>query len=360
MLATIVTRIRQPSGGIPLVAAYDYNEKIWNPPMPLLFQWQWRLEDRPSARTVIRHLINDTLASTGLTDASGAPLRVTPHDFRRLFISDAVMHGMPPTSPSLSQVTVTSTSQWDTRPSTPKKSSTATGRLSPAAVQLRPCEEYRMPTDEEWEEFLGHFQRRRVALGECGRSYSSLCIHEHSCLRCPFCGRRRTNGHGSPRSATTCSTGSPRPNAKDGTAKSTDSGSAWRRGNQTRPDSIRWPAGPATIQLEYPPSAKSLAAPPLQTPRSGTMRTQPDDLEPPGEPITIAYPIDSLVHLAELLGEIDEFLRSGTDVTDLLAVFMIRRGPPTPASGSYNLIDDLSFTAHHIRCLVDDVGCQRS
>jgi hypothetical protein len=52
--------------------------------------------------------------------------------------------------------------------------------------QLRPSEEYRMPTDEEWEDFLGHFQRRRVALGECGRSYLSPCIHEHSCLRCPL------------------------------------------------------------------------------------------------------------------------------------------------------------------------------
>jgi hypothetical protein len=51
---------------------------------------------------------------------------------------------------------------------------------------LRPSEEYRTPSDEEWEEFLGHFERRRVALGECGRSYSTPCIHEHSCLRCPL------------------------------------------------------------------------------------------------------------------------------------------------------------------------------
>jgi len=43
-----------------------------------------------------------------------------------------------------------------------------------------------VPTDEEWEEFLGHFARRKVALGECGRSYATPCIHEHSCLRCPL------------------------------------------------------------------------------------------------------------------------------------------------------------------------------
>ncbi len=50
----------------------------------------------------------------------------------------------------------------------------------------RPGEEYRTPTDEEWDEFLGHFERRKVALGECGRAYSSPCIHEHSCIRCPL------------------------------------------------------------------------------------------------------------------------------------------------------------------------------
>jgi hypothetical protein len=49
---------------------------------------------------------------------------------------------------------------------------------------LRPSQEYRTPTDAEWEEFLGHFERRRVALGDCGRAYGTSCIHEHSCIRC--------------------------------------------------------------------------------------------------------------------------------------------------------------------------------
>jgi len=51
---------------------------------------------------------------------------------------------------------------------------------------LRPSEEYRTPSDEEWEEFLGHFERRKLALGDCGRAYGSSCIHEHSCVRCPL------------------------------------------------------------------------------------------------------------------------------------------------------------------------------
>lgn len=57
----------------------------------------------------------------------------------------------------------------------------------PRLPQLRTTQqpqEYRTPTDQEWEEFLGHFERRRVALGDCGRAYGTSCIHEHSCLRC--------------------------------------------------------------------------------------------------------------------------------------------------------------------------------
>jgi hypothetical protein len=57
---------------------------------------------------------------------------------------------------------------------------------------LRPREEYRTPTDQEWKEFLGHFQRRKLALGECGRAYGSGSQHEHACVRCPLL---RVNPH---------------------------------------------------------------------------------------------------------------------------------------------------------------------
>ena len=59
-------------------------------------------------------------------------------------------------------------------------------RDRPHRRELRPSQEYRTPSDEEWAEFLGHFERRKVALGDCGRSYDTPCIHEHSCLRCPL------------------------------------------------------------------------------------------------------------------------------------------------------------------------------
>ena len=47
---------------------------------------------------------------------------------------------------------------------------------------MRPTEEYRVPTDAEWQEFLGHFERRKVSTGICGRAFGTPCVHEHSCL----------------------------------------------------------------------------------------------------------------------------------------------------------------------------------
>ncbi|WP_254400917.1 integrase [Streptomyces sp. AC555_RSS877] len=50
---------------------------------------------------------------------------------------------------------------------------------------IRPSEEYRAVTPDEWREFLGHFERRKLSLGDCGRAYGTDCIHEHACVRCP-------------------------------------------------------------------------------------------------------------------------------------------------------------------------------
>jgi hypothetical protein len=49
---------------------------------------------------------------------------------------------------------------------------------------LRPSEEYRAPTDQEWEEFVGHWQRRKVSIGACARAFATPCIHEHASVCC--------------------------------------------------------------------------------------------------------------------------------------------------------------------------------
>ena len=96
VLSAIICRIRDPNGAVPLAMSYDIHERVWNPPMPLLFQRKVGVENRPIPAGGVRALLNNALAGTGLTDAGGAPLLFSPHDFRRLFITDAILNGMPP------------------------------------------------------------------------------------------------------------------------------------------------------------------------------------------------------------------------------------------------------------------------
>jgi len=97
VLSTIIARVRDRTGTMPLVAAYDDRERSWSPPMPLLFQRRFGSEHRALGAGAIRDRLTAALAHTGLTDpATGDPLHFTPHDFRRLFITDAILGGLPP------------------------------------------------------------------------------------------------------------------------------------------------------------------------------------------------------------------------------------------------------------------------
>lgn len=186
VLSTIISRVRDQDGAVPLVVAYDYHERVWNPPMPLLFQRRLGGEHRAITGPAIRELVTAALAGTGLTDASGQPLRFVPHDFRRILITDAIMHGMPPHIAQLvaghRDINVT----MGYKAVYPEEVIAAHHAFIARRRALRPSEEYRTPTDEEWEEFLGHFERRKLSLGTCGRAYGTSCIHEHSCIRCPL------------------------------------------------------------------------------------------------------------------------------------------------------------------------------
>jgi hypothetical protein len=122
--------------------------------------------------------------------------------------------------------------------------------------QLRPGEEYRTPTDTEWEEFLGHFEHRRVALGDCGRAYGTSCVHEHSCLSdARSSASTPPSGTASKRSAPTSTPASPKPNAKDGSAKPKNSRSASTPPPASSPRPTRPPpAAPRPSTSASPPT----------------------------------------------------------------------------------------------------------
>jgi integrase len=182
VLSAVICRVRDETGAVPLVASYGEYERLWNPPMPLLFQRWFGTEYRPIPAQAIRKLINTGATRGGITDADGRALAFSPHDFRRIFVTDAVMHGMPPHIAQLvvGHKNINTTMGYEAV--YPEEVITGHRAFIARRRALRPGEEYRTPTDAEWEEFLGHFEHRKLSLGTCGRTYGTPCIHEHSCL----------------------------------------------------------------------------------------------------------------------------------------------------------------------------------
>jgi integrase len=184
VLAAIIARIRNGSPAVPLVSGYDRHERLWSAPAPLLFQRRVNGEDRAISAGGVRAMLNTALAQTGLFDADGRSLAYTPHDFRRLFITDAIMNGLPP---HIAQVLAGHRDLNVTlgyKAVYPEEAIQTHLAFLARRRALRPSEEYRVPTDTEWQEFLGHFERRKVATGTCGRAFNTPCIHEHACVRC--------------------------------------------------------------------------------------------------------------------------------------------------------------------------------
>lgn len=185
VLSAVVCRVRGPDGTIPLVSARDSHERVWLPPSPLLFQRRTRAEYRSLGGRFVADLLDEALAHTGLTDsAAGDPLHFAPHDFRRMFITDAVLNGLPP---HIAQVIAGHRDIGVTmgyKAVYPDEAITAHLAFIARRRALRPTEEYRLPTEEEWQQFLGHFERRKVSIGTCGRAFATPCIHEHACVRC--------------------------------------------------------------------------------------------------------------------------------------------------------------------------------
>ncbi|MGI5337696.1 tyrosine-type recombinase/integrase [Streptomyces sp. CA-181903] len=186
VLAELIFRVREGREALPLVSAFDIHEETWSSPMPILFQWRRGSQSKAISRSALRELVNDVLRVSGLTDAQGRPLTFTPHDFRRLFVTDAILNGLPP---HIAQVVCGHQDIGTTmgyKAIYPEEAIEAHRAFIARRRATRPGDEYRTLTDGEWEEFLGHFERRKVSVGNCARAFGTPCIHEHACVRCPM------------------------------------------------------------------------------------------------------------------------------------------------------------------------------
>lgn len=185
ILAAIILRIRGEAPTVPLVTSYDILERTWSPPMPFLFQRAYHSDARAIQRTSVGKILDDTLAASGLADVTGEPLRFTPHDFRRLFVTDAIVNGLPPhiAQAICGHRDINTTMRY--KAIYPEETIIAHQAFIARRRGLRPSEEYREVAPEEWDEFLGHFKERKLSLGVCTRAYGTPCQHEHACVRCP-------------------------------------------------------------------------------------------------------------------------------------------------------------------------------
>ncbi|SFW87052.1 tyrosine-type recombinase/integrase [Amycolatopsis australiensis] len=187
VLATIITRLRRRNGGtVPLTGRYDTTEHLVGPPLPHLFQhtrngWTWEV---PTQNTIYK-LLDQTVARAGLTAADGQPLRYRPHDFRRMFATEAATGGLPVhiLARILGHANINTTQAYLA------VFDEALVRTYRAFLDRRRATraeaEYREPTQQEWTEFQQHFQTRKLEVGEYGRPYGTPCKHEHACIRCP-------------------------------------------------------------------------------------------------------------------------------------------------------------------------------
>jgi integrase len=186
VLAAIIARVRDDNGAVPLVIGYDVHEAEFTPPMPVLFQRRVGTDSRPVSAETIRRWITGALSGTSITDTTGKPLAFKPHDFRRIFATDAIMNGMPPHICQLLMGHGSINTTMGYKAVYPEEAINGHRAFITRRREQRPSAEYRAPTEPEWEEFLGHFERRKLALGDCGRAYGTGCVHEHSCIRCPL------------------------------------------------------------------------------------------------------------------------------------------------------------------------------
>jgi hypothetical protein len=185
VLSAVICRIRGCNGAVPLVRARDQYELIWLQQSPPLFQRRVRTEHHAFTGSMVNALLDEALGRTGLTDPSdGGSLRYTAHDFRRIFITDAVLNGLPPHIAQViaghQDITVT----MGYKAVYPQEAIEAHRAFIARRRAIRPGEEYRTPSEEEWDAFLAHFEKRKVSVGTCARAFGTPCIHEHACVRC--------------------------------------------------------------------------------------------------------------------------------------------------------------------------------
>lgn len=185
VLLEVQRRARGRDSSIPLSVRYDTNDRVFSDPLPHMFSRLMGNSQNVVSLQYVRKVLNNIAKEAGFTDGP-SPVTFTPHDFRRLFATDAVGAGLPLhiVSTLLGHLNLETTRGYTAV--FPEQVIHAHHAFIERRRQERPSEELRPATPDEWTEFEQHFLLRKVALGDCHRPYGTPCIHEHACTKCRF------------------------------------------------------------------------------------------------------------------------------------------------------------------------------
>jgi Phage integrase family len=185
VLLAVLRRAKSGAERVSLSIRYDPHEKLHGEPFPHLSARPVGTRQEVLSTNYVACVLGHLATAAGLTEA-GQPIRFTPHDFRRLFATDAVNNGRPLhiAAALLGHLNLDTTRGYTAV--FPEHTVTAHQAFIERRRELRPTGEDRVADPDEWAEFQEHFLLRRVALGECHRPYGTPCVHEHACTRCRF------------------------------------------------------------------------------------------------------------------------------------------------------------------------------
>ena len=186
VLAEIIryqTRDGQP---IPVIRRWDPNERQHSDLLPFLFQHQLGPHRLVFSSSWVLKKLQVNCAEIACEHPQFAGITFTPHDFRRIFATDLVNSGLPI---HIGAALLGHANLQTTRGYVAVFDEDVVRHYQEFLErrrQLRPAEEYRPTTEQEWTDFENHFDKRKVELGNCARPYGTPCNHEHACIRCPM------------------------------------------------------------------------------------------------------------------------------------------------------------------------------
>jgi hypothetical protein len=254
VFAAMARRIRaavaSTDTALPSLVAYNYAECVNSEPLPFLFQRTagrgLKGTTRPMHKTYVARVLNKVARAAKLTGPDGKLIDFTPHDFRRVFATDALAAGLPPhiIQKLMGHATLATTQGYAAIfPDDIIRSHRA---FIENRRSLRPADEYRAVTAEEWREFEEHFAKRKLAIGDCMRAYGTACVHEYACEQC---GLARPDPGPNPdcnAPATGSLSSSTKLASAAGSARSNDSTTSWLQSTTSSTRSVAPLAGSAS------------------------------------------------------------------------------------------------------------------